>query len=91
MSGWSTLRTPICAPRLCPELAIVWQIESNIPIKDTGPEDLESKDLMRSPFGRSNEKSYPIPPPLLIVSAASEALSIMFVIESSIVPDTKQL
>ena len=61
----------------------------------TGPLDCEPRLEMRAPDGRSVEKSYPIPPPRRIVSAASDARAMIdpgpSVKLSAIPPLTKQL
>ena len=91
ISGWSTRRTPICAPRLCPAELIVLHTASKIPMKLRGPLERLSKPLMSAPDGRSVLKSYPIPPPSCIVLAACCAANMMPSMLSGIVIETKQL
>ena len=86
ISGWSTLNTPIIAPLRCPADLIVSHIASHTPMKEIGPEEVEPRERIKSPLGRSVEKSKPSPPPSRMVSAASDRACIIPSIESSIVP-----
>ena len=84
MSGCSIDITPIWAPLRCPEELIVWQTASNIPMKLIGPLERLSKLLMRSPRGLKRLKSYPMPPPFLMVSEAAVAALMTLSMLSSI-------
>jgi hypothetical protein len=70
---------------------IVAHMASKIFMKDTGPDAVESRDTILERLGRILEKSYPIPPPLFIVSDADLTASMMESKESSIIGETKQL
>ena len=70
---------------------MVRHMASQTSMNDSGPEASAPTPLTGAPLGRSVEKSYPIPPPACIVSAASLSASKMPDIESSMVPMTKQL
>ena len=91
MSGWSHLNVPIIAPRLEPALIIVRHIESHTSIKVKGPEASAPTPITGAPLGLRVEKSYPIPPPCCIVSAASLRCSNIPSILSGMHPITKQL
>ena len=70
MSGWSTLRQPIIAPRRCPAEWTVRHIESQQSMNVSGPEASAPTPCTGLPEGRIVEKSIPTPPPCCIVSAA---------------------
>ena len=91
MSGWSQRIVAIIAPRLDPALMIVRHIESQTSMKESGPEASAATPFTIAPFGLIVEKSYPIPPPCCIVSAASFNILKMPSMSSGIVPITKQL
>ena len=60
-------------------------------MNDSGPEASAPTPFTGAPCGRSVEKSWPMPPPCCIVSAASRSPSKMPDMSSGIVPMTKQL
>ena len=70
---------------------IVRHIASQTSMKLKGPLASAATPDTAAPLGRMVEKSYPIPPPCCIVSAASFSMSKIPAIESGIVPITKQL
>ncbi|KWT93238.1 hypothetical protein ASN18_0321 [Candidatus Magnetominusculus xianensis] len=63
MSGWSTLRMAMLAPRRVPPCLTASVAVSKTAIKDTGPLDMPFVEPTTSPFGRSDEKLKPVPPP----------------------------
>jgi hypothetical protein len=65
ISGWSTLRMPIFAPRLMPPCLITSVAVSKALMNDTGPLATPPVDPTRSCLGLSREKEKPVPPPLL--------------------------
>ena len=79
------------APRRDPALIIVRHIESQTFINDSGPDASAPTPSTGAPFGRRVEKSYPIPPPCCIVSAASRKPENIPDMSSAISPITKQL
>ena len=91
MSGWSQRITPIIAPRREPADMMVRHMASHTSMKLSGPEASAPTPFTAAPFGRSVEKSAPMPPPCCMVSAASFRPSKMPDMESSSVPMTKQL
>ena len=91
MSGWSQRKAPIMAPRRLLVASKVSQSESQILMKETGPEAIAPVFRATSPRGRKSEKSTPTPPPCCIVTAVSLSESRMPAIESSTGPETKQL
>jgi len=60
MSGWSTLRIPIFAPRLLDPCLTCCVAASNTFMKDTGPLATPIVDRTKSFFGRSREKLKPV-------------------------------
>ena len=91
ISGWSQRIVAIIAPRREPADIIVRHIASQTSINDNGPDASAATPLTSAPLGRIVLKSYPMPPPCCIVSAASLSMSKMPPILSGIVPITKQL
>ncbi len=70
---------------------IVRHIASQTSMNDRGPEASAATPFTSAPRGRMVLKSYPIPPPCCMVSAASFRAVKMPSIVSGIVPMTKQL
>ena len=70
---------------------IVRHIASQTSMNDSGPEASAATPFTSAPLGRMVEKSYPIPPPCCMVSAASFSMSKIPPMLSGIVPMTKQL
>ncbi len=64
MSGWSTRRMPMFAPRRRPPCLIASVLWSNTLMKETGPLATPPVDFTTSPAGRRWEKEKPVPPPL---------------------------
>ena len=91
MSGWSHLSVAIMAPRRAPADMMVRHMASHTSMKLTGPDASAPMLLTRAPFGRSVEKSWPMPPPCCMVSAASLTFSKIEPRSSSMQPITKQL
>ncbi len=91
ISGWSTRRHPIIAPRRWPAECTVRHIESQQSMKVRGPEASAATPLTGLPHGRIVEKSIPTPPPCCMVSAACFRCSKIPSRLSGIVPMTKQL
>ena len=90
-SGWSQASVPIIAPRRGPTPVTVSDIWFHRSMNDTGPEAMPPVASAGAPYGRSVEKSTPMPPPCCIVSADSRSAPKMPSSESSTVPITKQL
>ncbi|OQA20681.1 MAG: hypothetical protein BWY60_01151 [Actinobacteria bacterium ADurb.Bin346] len=82
MSGWSTLKIPIFAPRLVPPCFIVSVAALNTVINDMGPLETPFVDRTTSFFGLIFEKEYPTPPPDFCINAVSFKASNIFSIES---------
>ena len=91
ISGWSQRIVAIIAPRREPADMIVRHIASQTSMNERGPEASAATPFTPAPLGRMVEKSYPMPPPCCIVSAASLSISKMPPMLSGIVPITKQL
>ena len=70
---------------------MVRHIASQTSMKLSGPEASAATPFTSAPRGRMVEKSYPMPPPCCIVSAASLSMSKMPPMLSGMVPMTKQL
>ncbi|OPZ62449.1 MAG: hypothetical protein BWY84_01170 [Candidatus Aerophobetes bacterium ADurb.Bin490] len=70
ISGWSTRRMPILAPRLVPPCFTASVAALNTFIKDTGPEETPLVVFTLSRFGLKRENEKPVPPPLLCMIAA---------------------
>ena len=83
ISGWSTRRIPIFAPRLVPPCFMASVAESNTVINEIGPDDMPDVEPTISPDGLSFEKENPVPPPDLWMSAVCFTASNMLSIESS--------
>ena len=84
ISGWSTLRIAMLAPRLVPPCFTVSVAASNTVMNEIGPLEIPLVVLTRSFLGRMREKENPVPPPLLWISAVFLIVSKMLSIESSI-------
>ena len=91
ISGWSQRSVAIMAPRREPALIIVRHIASQTFMNESGPDASAPTPCTGAPFGRRVEKSYPMPPPCCIVSAASRKPEKIPDISSAISPITKQL
>ena len=65
MSGWSTLRIPMLAPRLVPPCFTASVALLNTRRNETGPDARPPVEATRSSFGRKRENANPVPPPLL--------------------------
>jgi hypothetical protein len=83
MSGWSTLRMAMFAPRRVPPCLIDSVAASYTRMNDTGPLAMPPVDETTSPAGRRRLKAKPVPPPLWWISAVSFSESKMPSIESS--------
>ena len=70
---------------------IVRHMASQTSMNDSGPDASAATPFTSAPLGRMVEKSYPIPPPCCMVSAASFSMSKIPPMLSGIVPITKQL
>ncbi len=70
MSGWSTERMPMFAPRRVPPCFTVSVAASNTVMNEMGPDETPLVDFTTSFFGRMREKEKPVPPPDLWMSAA---------------------
>ena len=75
MSGWSTRRMPMLAPRRVPPCLTTSVEASNRLMKETGPEATPMVLRTMSFFGRSREKLNPVPPPLWWTSAIARRVS----------------
>ncbi len=65
MSGWSTRRMPMLAPRLVPPCLIVSVAALKTSMNEMGPLETPAVLLTESLAGLSREKLNPVPPPLL--------------------------
>ncbi len=83
ISGWSTERMAMFAPRRVPPCLIASVAASNTRMNDTGPDATPLVDFTRSPVGRSLLNAKPVPPPLWWMSAVFLIVSKMRSIESS--------
>ena len=83
ISGWSTRRIPIFAPRLVPPCFTASVAALKTSINETGPEDTPIVDLTTSFLGLNLEKEKPVPPPLLWIRAVFFIVSNMLSRESS--------
>ncbi len=83
MSGWSTRRMPMLAPRRVPPCLTASVAASMTLRKDTGPEATPWVLRTKLPLGRRREKSKPVPPPSLWTRAAFLTVSKMDSRESS--------
>jgi hypothetical protein len=63
MSGWSTRRMPMLAPRRVPPCFTTSVEASNRLMNETGPEATPMVDRTMSFLGRRREKLKPVPPP----------------------------
>ena len=88
MSGWSQRIVAIMAPRRDPADITVRHMESQQSMKVSGPEASDPTPFTSAPFGRMVEKSWPMPPPCCMVSAAPRNSSKMPAMLSGIVPKT---
>jgi len=70
ISGWSTRKMPILAPRRVPPWAISPKALSYTLRKPTGPVAWPDEDFTNEPLGRRREKLKPFPPPVCWMSAA---------------------
>jgi len=84
MSGWSTLRIPMLAPRRLPPCFTTPVAASKAWRKDMGPLATPPVDRTTSLLGRSREKLKPVPPPDLWIRAAFLMVSKILSMESSI-------
>ena len=69
ISGWSTLRIPILAPRLVPPCFTASVAALNTSIKETGPDETPIVERTTSFLGLSLENENPVPPPDLCINA----------------------
>ena len=69
ISGWSTRRMPMFAPRLVPPCLTVSVAASKTVMNDTGPLAIPLVDITTSLRGRRREKLKPVPPPDLCMRA----------------------
>ncbi len=83
MSGWSTRRMPMFAPRRVPPCLIVSVATSKTRMNEIGPLAMPVVLMTTSFAGRSREKEKPVPPPDLWISAVCLTASKMSSIESS--------
>ena len=70
MSGWSTRRMPILAPRRVPPCFTASVAILNTRMKLTGPEATPPVERTVAPLGRRRLKEKPVPPPDLWMRAA---------------------
>ena len=63
MSGWSTRRTAMFAPRLIPPCLITSVAVLKTRMNETGPDALPPVVATRSSRGRRRENENPVPPP----------------------------
>ncbi len=63
ISGWSTRRMPMFAPRRVPPCLMVSVATSKTFMKETGPLATPMVERTRSFFGRRRLKAKPVPPP----------------------------
>ena len=83
ISGWSTLMIPMFAPLLTPPCLMVSVAALKTDMKEIGPLAVPAVDWTLEPDGLRLEKSKPVPPPDLWISAASLTALKMPSIESS--------
>ncbi len=84
MSGWSTRRMPMLAPRRVPPCLTASVAASMTLRKETGPEATPWVRWTKLPDGRRRLKSNPVPPPSLWTRAAFFTVPKMLSMESSI-------
>ena len=77
MSGWSTLRMPMLAPRRRPPCFTTSVVVSKMRMKPTGPEATRPVERTWSPRGRRWVKVKPVPPPVWWIRAMSRTPSRM--------------
>ena len=81
ISGWSTRRMPMLAPRRVPPCLMVSVATSKMFMKEMGPEATPLVESTGSLAGRMREKEKPVPPPDLWIRAvcftASKMLSML--------------
>ena len=82
MSGWSTRRMPMLAPRRVPPCLTASVAPLKTRKKDTGPEALPPVEDTTASFCRRREKAKPVPPPDLWMMAAAFTASKISSIES---------
>ena len=63
ISGWSTLKIPIFAPRLVPPCLTASVAALNTSINETGPDETPIVERTTLFFGLNLEKEKPVPPP----------------------------
>ena len=63
MSGWSTRRMPMLAPRRVPPCFTASVAALKTFMKEMGPEATPPVEFTVEPLGRSREKEKPVPPP----------------------------
>ena len=63
ISGWSTLKIPIFAPRRVPPCLTASVAALKTSINETGPEDTPIVDFTTLFLGLNLEKEKPVPPP----------------------------
>ncbi len=83
MSGWSTRRIPIFAPRRVPPCFTASVAVSKTVMNDTGPEEIPLVEPTISPPGLRLEKLKPVPPPDLCMIAVCLTASKIDSMESS--------
>ena len=75
MSGWSTRRMPMLAPRRVPPCFTTSVEASYSVMNETGPEATPMVERTMSFLGRSREKLKPVPPPDWCTSAMARRVS----------------
>jgi hypothetical protein len=75
MSGWSTRRIPMFAPRRVPPCFTTSVDASYSDMNDTGPEATPIVERTMSFLGRRREKLNPVPPPLWWTRAIARRVS----------------
>ena len=75
MSGWSTRRIPMFAPRRVPPCLTTSVDASYSRMNDTGPLATPIVDRTTSPAGRSRLNEKPVPPPDWCTSAIAFSVS----------------
>ena len=83
MSGWSTRRMPMLAPRRVPPCFTASVAALNTFMKEMGPLATPPVEFTVEPLARSREKEKPVPPPLLWMRAAFLMASKMSSMESA--------
>ena len=83
MSGWSTRRMPMLAPRRVPPCLICSVAVLKMRRKETGPEATPPVEPTRLALGRRREKEKPVPPPDLWIMAANLTASKISSMESA--------